>query len=160
MMLFYPIRKIAGGIRGCNIFISWIILRWAAIRSEGEMFHDLYELNLGFGHFRRDWLKLLQGHAAGHWVIIRGVHDLGVGNEMWSVVGGWREIPGVLTVSCSIHCIKWVIIFVVGMFPVSGALLYGYCSCGGYICSHGWVWDGAEFIKRGRKFLLEFFTKF
>ena len=66
LMLFCALRKIAGGLGGRTGFIYRIISCWAAIRREGEMFHDLSEVNLGFGHFRRDCLEGSQGDAAGY----------------------------------------------------------------------------------------------
>ena len=79
---FFVSQKIAGGLRGRTGFISQIISRWAAILWKGKIFHDLSELNFGFGHFRRDFLEVFQVDAAGYWVNISGVHDLVVGNAM------------------------------------------------------------------------------
>ena len=53
-MLFCASRKISGGIWVQTGFISRIISRLDAILWEVEMFHDLSEVNLGFGHFRCD----------------------------------------------------------------------------------------------------------
>ena len=36
------------------------------IHWEGEMFHDMSEVDLGFGHFRHDRLEGFQGDAAGY----------------------------------------------------------------------------------------------
>ena len=46
------------------------------------MFHDLSEVDLGFGHFRRDCLEGFQGDAYGYLVIISGVRDLGSSNTI------------------------------------------------------------------------------
>ena len=64
-ILFCALQKISGGIEGHNGFISWIISCWAAILWKREMFHDLSEVNLGFGHFRRDFLEGFQVDDAG-----------------------------------------------------------------------------------------------
>ena len=53
-MLFCALRKITSGLRGHTGFISQIIYGWAVIRLEGDIFNDLYELKLGFGHFGCD----------------------------------------------------------------------------------------------------------
>ena len=53
-MLFCALRRFVGDLGGHAIFIIQIISCWASIRWEGEMFHDLYEVELGFGHLRRD----------------------------------------------------------------------------------------------------------
>ena len=98
-MLFHALRHIVSGIGGRTGFIFRIISLWAAIRWEGEMFHDLYEVDLGFGHFRCDWLEGFQGDAAGYWEIISGIHDLVIGNAMRFIAVGWRGIPGGLAVS-------------------------------------------------------------
>ena len=157
-MLFCALRKISGCIGWCTGFIYQIISCWDSICWEGEMFHDMSELDLGFGHFRRDWLEGLQVDAAGYWFIISGLHDMGFGNAMWSFVGVWRGIPGGCTVSHGIHCRNWVFKFVLGVAPVSGDLLCVDCSCGGRIYSPGRMWDGVRFVCfwRGRKFLLGF----
>ena len=141
-MLFCALREIADGIGGCTGFIYRIISWWDAIRWEGEMFHYLSEVNLGFAHFRCDWLEGFQGDAARYWFIISGVHDLGADNAIWSVVGGWRGIPGGWAIFYSITCINWFVIFVVGVAPVSGALLWDACSCVSCIRSHGCIWAG------------------
>ena len=52
--LFCSLQKIASGLGGRTGFISRTISHWAIIRWEGEMFHYMYEVDLGFGHFRRD----------------------------------------------------------------------------------------------------------
>ena len=65
-MLFCALLNIDGGIAGHTIFFSWIISCWAAIRWEGEMFYDLSEVDLGFGHFMRYCLEVLQGDASGY----------------------------------------------------------------------------------------------
>ena len=155
-MFFCALRKIAGSLRGRTSIISLIISHWADIHWEGDMFHDMSEINLCFSHFRRNWLEGFQGDAAGYWFIISGVHNLGVGNDVWYIVGGWRGIPGGWFVSYNINCRNVVVVFVVGVNPVSGGLLCGACSCGGCICSHVRVWGGAGFIFfwRGSKFFL------
>ena len=138
--------KIAVGLGGRTGFISQIIPRWAAILWEGEIFHDLSEVNLVFLHFRCDWLEVFQGDASGYWFIISVFQHLGIGNAMWSVVEGWRRTPGGWAVSYFIHCINVVIIFVVGAAPVSGTLLCIACSCVVRIHSHGHMWVGSGFI--------------
>ena len=122
---------------------SELFFCWASIRWEGEMFHDLSEVNLGFGHFRREYLEVFQGDTAGYWVIISGFHDLVVGNAMWYVVRGLRGIHVWWDVSYGIHCRNWVVIFLVRMSRVGGAFLCGACSCGDQIYSHFRVWGGA-----------------
>ena len=54
LVLFCTLWKFSGGLRGRIGFISQNISCWAAIPWEGEMFHDLSELDLGFGHFVND----------------------------------------------------------------------------------------------------------
>ena len=49
---------------------------------------------LGFWPFKMWLLGKNPADAASYWVIISGVHDLGVGNVMWYFVGIWRGIPG------------------------------------------------------------------
>ena len=157
-MLFCALRKIPGGIGGCTGFISWIVSWWYVICWEGEIFHDLSEVNLVFSPFRRDCLEGFQGDAAGCWVIINGVCYLGVGNAMLYFVTGWIGIPGGLAVAYDIHCRNWVFIFIVGVSLVSGVFLCGDFSCVYPIPSHVRVWGGAGFICfwRGSKFFLGF----
>ena len=59
LMIFYALHKISGGLGERTGFIYWIISHLYSILWEGEMFHDLYKLDLGFGHFRHNWLELL-----------------------------------------------------------------------------------------------------
>ena len=110
---------------------------------------------LGFWPFHM-WLL---GRIAGYWVIINGVHGLGVGNAMWYVVGGWIGIPGGWYASYGIHGRNWVVILVVGVAPISGYLLCGACICGTCIHSHGHVWGGTGFSSFWRisKFFLGFY---
>ena len=53
-MFFCALRKIAGSLRGRTSIISLIISHWADIHWEGDMFHDMSEINLCFSHFRRN----------------------------------------------------------------------------------------------------------
>ena len=62
-MLFCALRKVSGVLGGRTGFISQIISLLAAISWEGNMFHDLSLLNLGFGHLRRDLLEGFQVDA-------------------------------------------------------------------------------------------------
>ena len=64
--LFCALWKSPGSIGGRNGFIFRIFSCWAAIRLEGEMSHNISEVNLGFGHFIRDSLEGFQGDAAGY----------------------------------------------------------------------------------------------
>ena len=64
-VLFYALWKFSGGLIGCAGFISQTVSRWYSILCEGDMFHDLSEVNLSSVHFRRDCLKVLQGDAEG-----------------------------------------------------------------------------------------------
>ena len=66
LMLFCALRQIAGDIRGCTGFIYRIISCWDAIHWEGDMFHDMSELESGFGHSRREFLEGFQGDATGY----------------------------------------------------------------------------------------------
>ena len=87
------LRKISSGIGWHTDFIYRIISHWANICWGGEIFHDLSEVEFSFGHFRRDFLGGFQYDATKYWVITSGVHDLVIGNAMWSVVGGLKVIP-------------------------------------------------------------------
>ena len=66
LMLFCDLQRLAGGLGGITGFIYHIISHWDAIRWEGDMFHDLSEVDLGFGHFRRDYLEGFHGDASGY----------------------------------------------------------------------------------------------
>ena len=65
-LMFCALRKIPDGLRGRTRFISRIISHWYVILWEGEMFHDLSEVKLCFGHFRRDCLEGFQCDVAGY----------------------------------------------------------------------------------------------
>ena len=65
-MLFCAVQHISSGLRGLTGFILRIISHWDAIHWEGEMFYDLSEVDLGFGHFMRYCLEVLQGDASGY----------------------------------------------------------------------------------------------
>ena len=65
MMVFFALQKIAGGIGGLTS-VNQIISRWAIIRWERDIFHDIYEVNLGLGHLRCDCLEGFQGDVSGY----------------------------------------------------------------------------------------------
>ena len=65
-ILSFALRHFSGGLGGRTRFISRITSHWDYIHWEGEMIHDLSEVDFFFGHFICDCLEGFQGDANGY----------------------------------------------------------------------------------------------